>query len=114
MKDEIDISECNNLEEVKKYMNNYIFEYNYERPQWNRKKNDSCSMQESFTKFKKLGVFYFHYTLIGVVQIGGVLYFGHIFFAVVNIDLLYSAYSQLTISMKIELDFKLIPLTLSI
>jgi hypothetical protein len=38
MKDEIDISECKNLEEVKIYMNNYIFEYNYERPQWNRKK----------------------------------------------------------------------------
>ena len=27
-----------NLEEVKIYMNNYIFEYNNERPQWNRKK----------------------------------------------------------------------------
>ncbi len=38
MKDEIDISECNTLKEVKKYMNNYIFEYNNERPQWNRKK----------------------------------------------------------------------------
>ena len=38
MKDEIDISECDTLEEVKIYMNNYIFEYNNERPQWNRKK----------------------------------------------------------------------------
>lgn len=38
MKDEIDISECANLDEVKSYMNNYIYEYNNERPQWNRKK----------------------------------------------------------------------------
>ena len=38
MKDEIDISECKYLEDVKIYMNNYIFEYNNERPQWNRKK----------------------------------------------------------------------------
>ena len=38
MKDEIDISECDTLEEVKIYMNNYIYEYNNKRPQWNRKK----------------------------------------------------------------------------
>jgi len=38
MKDEIDISECDTLEEVKIYMNNYIYEYNNERPQWNKKK----------------------------------------------------------------------------
>jgi transposase InsO family protein len=38
MKDEIDISWCSTLEEVKIYMNNYIFEYNNERPQWHRKK----------------------------------------------------------------------------
>jgi len=38
MKDEIDISDCDTLEEVKNYMNNYIFEYNNKRPQWNRKK----------------------------------------------------------------------------
>ena len=37
-KDEIDISECVNLDEVKSYMNNYVYEYNNERPQWNRKK----------------------------------------------------------------------------
>ena len=37
-KDEIDISGCENLDEVKSYMNNYIYEYNNERPQWNRKK----------------------------------------------------------------------------
>ena len=30
MKDEIDISECNTLEDVKIYMNNYIYEYNHE------------------------------------------------------------------------------------
>ena len=38
MKDEIDISKLETLDEVKTYMNNYIFEYNNERPQWNRKK----------------------------------------------------------------------------
>lgn len=38
MKDEIDISDCQSLEEVKKYMKKYIFEYNNHRPQWNRKK----------------------------------------------------------------------------
>jgi hypothetical protein len=38
MKDEINISECDTLEEVKIYMNNYIYEYNNKRPQWNRKK----------------------------------------------------------------------------
>lgn len=38
MKDEIDISECHTLEEVKIYMNNYIYWYNNKRPQWNRKK----------------------------------------------------------------------------
>ena len=38
MKDEINLSECETLESVKKYMNNYIYEYNYERPQWNKKK----------------------------------------------------------------------------
>lgn len=38
MKDEIDISECETLKDVQIYMNNYIFEYNNERPQWGRKK----------------------------------------------------------------------------
>ena len=38
MKDEIDISECDTLEEVKNYMNKYIYSYNHNRPQWNRKK----------------------------------------------------------------------------
>lgn len=38
MKDEIDISECSTLNEVKMYMDNYIFEYNNKRPQWNKKK----------------------------------------------------------------------------
>lgn len=38
MKDEIDISQCENFKEVEKYMKNYIFHYNNYRPQWNRKK----------------------------------------------------------------------------
>jgi len=38
LKDEIDISGCNTLEEVEKYIEDYIFHYNNERPQWSRKK----------------------------------------------------------------------------
>lgn len=38
LKDEIDISWCNNLEEVEKYIECYIFYYNNLRPQWSRKK----------------------------------------------------------------------------
>jgi len=38
MKDEIDISLCNTLEEVAKYIESYIFYYNNSRPQWSRKK----------------------------------------------------------------------------
>jgi transposase InsO family protein len=37
-KDEIDISECNNIQEVEKYIESYIFNYNNSRPQWSRKK----------------------------------------------------------------------------
>jgi len=38
LKDEIDISECKNLQEVEKYIESYIFHYNNYRPQWTRKK----------------------------------------------------------------------------
>jgi len=38
LKDEIDTSKCTNLNELEKYIKNYIFYYNYKRPQWNRKK----------------------------------------------------------------------------
>lgn len=38
MKDEIDISSCNTFEELEKYIDTYIFEYNNLRPQWSRKK----------------------------------------------------------------------------
>lgn len=38
LKDEIDISLCNSLEEVEKYIENYILYYNNSRPQWSRKK----------------------------------------------------------------------------
>lgn len=38
MKDEIDITECKNLDDVRKNMDNYIFHYNNTRPQWNKKK----------------------------------------------------------------------------
>ena len=37
-KDEIDVSKCKSFEELEKYIENYIFYYNNERPQWNRKK----------------------------------------------------------------------------
>lgn len=38
LKDEIDTSECKSLDELEKYIENYIFYYNYKRPQWNKKK----------------------------------------------------------------------------
>lgn len=38
LKDEIDISDCENLQEVEKYIESYIFYYNNYRPQWTRKK----------------------------------------------------------------------------
>ena len=38
MKDEIDVSECETFEELEKYIENYIFDYNNNRPQWNKKK----------------------------------------------------------------------------
>jgi subtilase family serine protease len=38
MKDEIDISGCETISEVEKYLNTYIFYFNNWRPQWSRKK----------------------------------------------------------------------------
>ena len=38
MKDEIDLSDSKDFQEVEKYMKNYIFHYNNHRPQWNKKK----------------------------------------------------------------------------
>ena len=38
MKDEIDISACETIQEVEKYMEDYIFYFNNQRPQWSRKK----------------------------------------------------------------------------
>lgn len=37
-KDEIDITPCKTFQELVKYIETYIFEYNNNRPQWNRKK----------------------------------------------------------------------------
>jgi len=38
LKDEIDVSGCNSFQELEKYIENYIFYYNNDRPQWNKKK----------------------------------------------------------------------------
>ena len=38
MKDEIDISSCDTIQEVEQYLENYIFYFNNHRPQWSRKK----------------------------------------------------------------------------
>ena len=38
LKDEIDLSKCNNFKELEIIIENYIFHYNNERPQWNKKK----------------------------------------------------------------------------
>lgn len=37
-KDEIEIEQMQSFEELVKYIDNYIFEYNNQRPQWNKKK----------------------------------------------------------------------------
>jgi len=37
-KDEIEIEQIQSFEELEKYIDNYIFEYNNKRPQWNKKK----------------------------------------------------------------------------
>jgi len=38
LKDDIDLSNCKNLKDVEKVINNYIFYYNNNRFQWNKKK----------------------------------------------------------------------------
>jgi len=38
LKDEIDLSKCNNFKELENIIKKYIFHYNNERPQWTRKK----------------------------------------------------------------------------
>jgi hypothetical protein len=38
MKDEMDISSCETMQEVQETIEKYIFSYNNERPQWTRKK----------------------------------------------------------------------------
>ena len=38
LKDEIDVSWCISFNELEKYIENYIFYYNNDRPQWNKKK----------------------------------------------------------------------------
>lgn len=38
MKDECDFSKCSTPEDVKKKVDEYIYYYNYERPQWTRNK----------------------------------------------------------------------------
>ena len=38
MKDELDLKSCSTFEELEKHIENYIFYYNHERPQWTKKK----------------------------------------------------------------------------
>ena len=38
MKDEIDIKSCTTFSELEKVVDIYIFSYNNDRPQWNKKK----------------------------------------------------------------------------
>lgn len=38
MKDEIDLSQIKSFSELEIYIKNYMFYYNYKRPQWNKKK----------------------------------------------------------------------------
>lgn len=52
MKDEIDVSHCENFEELEKYIENYIFEYNNLRPQWNKKKMTPVEYRNHLLKNK--------------------------------------------------------------
>ena len=38
MKDEIDLSNCETVDDVETYFEQYIFYYNHHRPQWSKKK----------------------------------------------------------------------------
>ena len=51
LKDEIDITECNTLEEVEKYIENYIFYYNNSRPQRSRKKMTPVEYRDHLLKY---------------------------------------------------------------
>ncbi len=55
LKDKIDLSLCENLKDVENIIKNYIFYYNNNRFQWNRKKWLLCNTEIIFYKIK----FYF-------------------------------------------------------
>jgi putative transposase len=46
MKDEIDISKCKNIDDIRSYIDNYMKYYNYSRPQWNKKKMTPIQFRE--------------------------------------------------------------------
>jgi transposase InsO family protein len=52
MKDEIDVSHCESFQGLEKYIENYIFEYNNSRPQWNRKKMTPVQYRNHLLKNK--------------------------------------------------------------
>jgi len=52
LKDEIDISEYETLEEVEKYIESYIFYYNNCRPQWTRKKMTPVQYRNHLTQIQ--------------------------------------------------------------
>jgi transposase InsO family protein len=51
-KDEIDIQNIRSFEELEKYIENYIFEYNNSRPQWNKKKMTPVQYRNHLLKNK--------------------------------------------------------------
>lgn len=52
MKDEIDITDIQSFEELGKYIENYIFEYNNNRPQWTKKKMTPVEYRNHLLKNK--------------------------------------------------------------
>ena len=52
MKDEIDSKICETFEELEKCIENYIFEYNNKRPQWNKKKMTPVQYRNHLLKNK--------------------------------------------------------------
>jgi len=52
MKDEIDTKHCETFQELEKYIDAYIFEYNNNRPQWNKKKMTPVEYRKHLLKNK--------------------------------------------------------------
>lgn len=56
MKDECDFSKCSTPEDVKKKVDEYIYYYNYERPQWSRNKMTPVDYENIFIQCRIVNI----------------------------------------------------------